>query len=34
MKELLTLGQMLTVHSRLFGDRPGARDLERAMTFR
>jgi len=34
MKELLTLGQMLAVHARLLGDRPGARDLERAMTFR
>jgi acyl-CoA synthetase (AMP-forming)/AMP-acid ligase II len=34
MKELLTLGQMLTVHARLLGDRVGARDLERAMTFR
>jgi acyl-CoA synthetase (AMP-forming)/AMP-acid ligase II len=34
MKELLTLGQMLTVHARLLGDRIGARDLDRAMTFR
>ena len=34
MKELLTIGQMLTVHARLFPDRIGARDLERAMTFR
>ena len=34
MKELLTLGQMLTVHARLLGDRVGARDLSRAMTFR
>lgn len=34
MKELLTLGQMLSVHARLHGERMGARDLERAMTFR
>src|SRR3712207_211182 len=34
MKELLTLGQMLAVHARLHCDRPGARDLDRAMTFR
>src|SRR3712207_4804091 len=34
MKEMLTLGQMLTVHARLLGDKTGARDLERAMTFR
>ena len=34
MKELLTLGQMLAVHARLLGDRVGARDLDRAMTFR
>ena len=34
MKELLTLGQMLAVHARLHGERTGARDLERAMTFR
>jgi acyl-CoA synthetase (AMP-forming)/AMP-acid ligase II len=34
MRELLTLGQMLTVHARLLADRTGARDLERAMTFR
>jgi fatty-acyl-CoA synthase len=34
MKEMLTLGQMLTVHARLFGGRTGARDLNRAMTFR
>ena len=34
MKELLTLGQMLTVHARLLGDRIGARDLSRSMTFR
>jgi fatty-acyl-CoA synthase len=34
MRELLPLGQMLAVHARLHGDRLGARDLERAMTFR
>ena len=34
MKELLTFGQMLTVHARLLADHPGARDLERAMSFR
>lgn len=34
MRELLTLGQMLAVHARLLGDRMGARDLNRAMTFR
>jgi acyl-CoA synthetase (AMP-forming)/AMP-acid ligase II len=34
MKQLLTIGQMLTVHARLLGDVSGARDLERAMTFR
>ncbi len=34
MKELLTLGQMLTVQSRLQPDRLGARDLDRALTFR
>ena len=34
MKELLTFGQMLAVHARLHADRVGARDLERAMTFR
>jgi fatty-acyl-CoA synthase len=34
MKDLLTLGQMLTVHARLLADRTGARDLNRAMTFR
>src|SRR3954471_14334014 len=33
MKDLLTLGQMLTVHARLSPDRIGARDLDRAMTF-
>ena len=34
MKHLLTLGQMLTVHQRLQPDRIGARDLDRAMSFR
>ena len=34
MTELLTLGQMLSVHARLSPDKTGARDLERAMTFR
>src|SRR5690242_20508298 len=34
MKELLTIGQMLSVHARLMPERSGARDLERAMTFR
>lgn len=34
MKRLLTFGQMLSVHARLLGDRVGARDLDRAMTFR
>ncbi len=34
MKDLLTFGQMLTVHARLLGDRIGVRDLDRAMTFR
>src|SRR5215217_290832 len=33
MKDLLILGQMLTVHARLSPDRTGARDLDRAMTF-
>ena len=33
MKNVLTLGQMLTVHARLQPNRMGARDLERAMTF-
>src|ERR671920_312506 len=33
MNDLLTLGQMLTVHARLLPDRTGARDLDRAMTF-
>jgi fatty-acyl-CoA synthase len=34
MKALPTLGQMLSVHARLLGDRMGARDLTRALTFR
>ena len=34
MRELPTVGQMLAVHARLLGDRIGARDLSRAMTFR
>ncbi len=34
MKEMLTLGQMLTVHARVLGDASGARDLDRAMSFR
>jgi len=34
MKELLTIGQMLTVHARVLGEASGARDLERAMTFK
>ena len=34
MKEMLTLGQMLSVHARVLGEASGARDLERAMTFR
>src|SRR4051812_16606479 len=33
MKDLLTLGQTLTVHARLFPARTGARDLERGMSF-
>ena len=33
MGDILTLGQMLTVHDRLQPDRIGARDLERQMTF-
>src|SRR6186997_773682 len=33
MKELLNFGQMLSVHARLSGNRVGARDLKRAMTF-
>ena len=34
MKELLTIGQMLTVQARLSPDRIGARDLGRSMTFK
>ncbi|HMR30570.1 MAG TPA: AMP-binding protein [Geminicoccaceae bacterium] len=34
MKELLTVGQMLAVHACVLGEASGARDLERAMTFR
>lgn len=34
MKDLLTLGQMLSVHARLSPDRLGASDLDRSMTFR
>lgn len=34
MKDLLTFGQMLAVHARLRPEASGARDLERAMTFR
>src|ERR1700722_20666793 len=33
MKELLDLGQMLSVHARLWRDRLGARDLDRSLTF-
>jgi fatty-acyl-CoA synthase len=33
MRELLTLGRMLSVHARLHGSRLGARDLERELTF-
>src|SRR5690349_23876911 len=34
MKDMLTLGQMLSVHARVLGEASGARDLDRAMTFR
>jgi acyl-CoA synthetase (AMP-forming)/AMP-acid ligase II len=34
MKDLLNFGQMLSVHARVMPGRIGARDLERAMTFR
>lgn len=34
MRDVLSLGQMLSVHARLHPDRPGASDLDRAMTFR
>ena len=33
MKELLSLGQMLSVQARLQPEKTGARDLERAMSF-
>ena len=33
MKELLNIGQMLSVHARLFPSRVGARDLSREMSF-
>ena len=33
MKNVLTLGQMLSIHARLHPHRMGARDLERSMTF-
>ena len=33
MKDLLNLGQMLSVHARLRPEKIGARDLERSMTF-
>ncbi|MCA7120520.1 MAG: AMP-binding protein [Acidibrevibacterium sp.] len=33
MRQPLTIGEMLSVHARLFPDRIGARDLERAVTF-
>jgi acyl-CoA synthetase (AMP-forming)/AMP-acid ligase II len=33
MKEVLSLGQILSVHARLSPDRLGARDLSREMTF-
>jgi fatty-acyl-CoA synthase len=33
MKNVLTLGQILAAHARLFPQRTGARDLERSMTF-
>ncbi len=32
--ELLNIGAMLSVHARLFPEKVGARDLERALTFR
>ncbi|WP_298956975.1 AMP-binding protein [uncultured Methylobacterium sp.] len=34
MREMLTIGQMLSVHARLRGESLGARDLERSLTFR
>ncbi|MBV8576323.1 MAG: AMP-binding protein [Acetobacteraceae bacterium] len=33
MKDLLTLGQMLSAHARLSPNKIGARDLERSLTF-
>jgi fatty-acyl-CoA synthase len=33
MKELLNLGEMLSAHARLSGERIGARDLDRSLTF-
>lgn len=33
MKDLLTFGQMLSVHARITPERLGARDLERSMSF-
>jgi acyl-CoA synthetase (AMP-forming)/AMP-acid ligase II len=33
MRELLTVGQMLSVHARLHGARTGAADLDRSMSF-
>ena len=33
MKDLLNLGQILSVHARLCGNRLGARDLTRSLTF-
>ena len=33
MKDLLTLGQMLSAHARLSPNKAGARDLERSLTF-
>ena len=34
MTELMTFGQMLSVHARLSPNRPGARDGDRALSFR
>src|SRR3954464_6137528 len=33
MKDLLTLGQMLSAHARLSPNKTGARNLERSLTF-
>jgi fatty-acyl-CoA synthase len=33
VKDLLNFGQMLSVHARLFPNRPGVRDLSRSMSF-